>query len=501
MRYLRGRYHRVIRLLLLGCLMASGMAALARPPVAAGQGPGPGHTAGRAGCWHKVRVRSGDTLSRILARRGVRHGSWQAVLRLGGRTAELTDLHPGDVIRICKAQDGRLDGLRFRPNKGHDLVVVRRNHVLQLRRSAGPSVTREVLANGYIQHSLRQSLSRAGVPPRVARQMIRIYRARFDLKRHIRPGDHFGLIYKARFRDHRRVSAGPVIAASVTVDGYRNNAYRAIGPNGRAGYYDMAGNPLLPEISRRPLDYVRISSPFSLHRMDPAVHIMRPHYGVDMAAPTGTPIRAAAAGRVKFVGWQHGYGRLVELRHFDGYTTRYAHLHGYAPGLHDGERVQRGQLIGFVGNTGESTGPHLLYEIRRNGKAHNPMTMPLPAGKPLSGASLARYRKRIRALTAKIENPLVASRSLDDWVSSPGCDRPLAPGTRLVFAPAITPSGDAGESTLCIIHRPPIPRRRALAFDGPPAARVAERMPGTRPRTGPSARPAHADHSAVGVRP
>ena len=149
-------------------------------------------------------------------------------------------------------------------------------------------------------------------------------------------------------------------------------------PKGNAEYYTANGTSLKPLILRAPLNYQRISSYFSAHRWQPLLHIVRPHYGVDYAAPIGTPIKAAGDGRLAFIGQEHGYGNTIEIKHADNYETLYAHISRFAKGLHRGSYVKQGQVIAYVGETGLATGAHLHFEIRLNNIPHNPLTIALP---------------------------------------------------------------------------------------------------------------------------
>ena len=406
--------------------------------------------------WHRVTVQRGDTLSGLFAEHGFAAQTWREILRLGHHAGALTALQPGDVIAVRKTADGRLAGLRFRLDKVNTFVV---------RRDAGGVLYAEIdqldtraqrfIAAGEVHRSLPAALAHAGVPSAIADELAQIYQPRVDLARDIQPGDRFSVVYQALYHHGKRIKAGPVIAARIEAGGRARDVFRARGPDGRAGYYDARGGAYQPAISRQPVEYKRISSPFAAERMDPAIHVLQPHNGVDMAAPTGTPIHAAGDGRVKYVGWARGYGRLVEIAHGNGYSTRYAHLHRYAHGLRDGQHVDRGQVIGTVGNTGWSTGPHLLYEIRHHGVPHDPMTMRLPPAPALAGARLQRFENRIRPLFATLDNPLIDSRSLTAWVSSLSCDRAATINAQLALDPAAIQSRAALNQLFCLAHRSP----------------------------------------------
>lgn len=404
--------------------------------------------------WHRYTVRSGDSLSRIFARAGLSARAWIRVLDLD-HTDALSHLQPGDVLEIRKTPGGDLSELRFKLNAIDTLAVNRRDDTLTSDVVQLKTHSRRLIANGTVQGSLSASLAAAGVPARIATQLARIYQYRADLSRHMHPGDRFSVIYDAQYAKDKRISVGPIVAASITTGGQDIKAFRAVGPDGQPGYYDASGRSFEPSFSRHPVNYSRISSPFNPNRMHPILHIRRPHYGVDMAASRGTPIHAAAEGTVKFVGRKSGYGRLVELKHFDGYTSRYGHMYKFASGLHDGEHVSKGQLIGYVGATGEATGPHLHFEIRKNGTPHDPLTMDLPDGRPLTHDALAAFTSRIQPLIAKLDdvpgmpNTLIASNA--GLESRSRCTQAGAINAALALAPADALARHSLSDLFCVV--------------------------------------------------
>ena len=287
-------------------------------------------------------------------------------------------------LRFLALELGGLDRLVI--DRGHDGLTAAIRH-------REPEVER-VRVVGRIRHSLSAALASAGVGAGTAARMAAVFSPRMDLARALRRGDRFALIYEQRHLDGRRLADGALYAAQLSVAGNTLRAFRRADADGQVRYYDADGLTLRPMIERAPLRYRRVSSPFAERRRHPITGRIRPHHGVDFAAPTGTPVHAGADGIVRFRGRAGGYGRFIEIDHRDHYQSRYGHLSAYARGLHVGDAVQRGQLIGYVGSSGLSTGPHLHYEIRRNGVPHDPLHMPLP-GRQLEGAALARYKREI----------------------------------------------------------------------------------------------------------
>jgi murein DD-endopeptidase MepM/ murein hydrolase activator NlpD len=413
--------------------------------------------------WQQITVESGDSLSKIFARAGLPAREWVALLDLGDKVNPLEKLRPGDTLELRKTTGGRLAELRFELN-AVDTLSISRSGLADDASAPGPleaeivhldTQTRRLSARGTVDGSLAQSLASAGVPSRVATQLAHIYRYRANLSRHMHPGDQFSVIYDAEYADGERVAAGPVIAASITTGGQNLKAFRAVNADGEVHYYDSEGKPYEPSLSRHPVNYSRISSPFNPNRLHPILHIRRPHWGVDMAAARGTPIHAAGDGTVTYVGRKHGYGRIVQLSHFDGYSTRYGHMYKFVDDLKRGDRVRKGQVIGYVGATGEATGPHLHYEVRRNGQAHNPLTMKLPDGQSIPRARLAAFTSRIQPLIARLDNvpdmpnTLIASSAGVD--ARHGCARASDVNAAFALAPATTRRRHSLAELFCVI--------------------------------------------------
>ncbi|KAF0126828.1 MAG: metalloendopeptidase-like membrane protein [Elusimicrobia bacterium] len=234
------------------------------------------------------------------------------------------------------------------------------------------AVTEETLrVKGAIASSLWESMSASGVPAATILDFADIFSWSIDFLTEVREGDSYEVVYEQRTAENGR-SAGRRILAGV-YDGKGTGRKRAFRHG--AGYYDEKGESLRSLFLRAPLQYRRISSYFTHARRHPILKIVRPHLGIDYAAPTGTPVSSVADGVVTFVGWKGGFGRYVEVKHALGYVTIYGHLHRYAAGLKRGRRVKQGDVIAYVGSTGLSTGPHLDFRIKANGRYVNFLTM------------------------------------------------------------------------------------------------------------------------------
>jgi murein DD-endopeptidase MepM/ murein hydrolase activator NlpD len=259
------------------------------------------------------------------------------------------------------------------------------------------------VVHGVIKSSLYNAVIDAGLDPSLAVRLRDIFGGKVDFRRDIRPGDWFSAIYAPTDSKTTSIQSHGIVAAEISV---HNRIYRAflfkIGTS-RDLYYTADGQNLQQSILRAPLKYERISSPFSYHRLDPVLHVIRPHYGVDYAAPMGTPVAAAANGYIRFIGQDAGYGNLVVISSFGKYETYYAHLRRFAPGLHIDSRVTQGQRIGYVGESGEATGPHLHFGIKVNGVWRNPRTVPLPNASPLPKEDWTAFQQSIAPLLAELD--------------------------------------------------------------------------------------------------
>ena len=246
-----------------------------------------------------------------------------------------------------------------------------------------------------------------GLPANVLAELIRIYSWDVDFQRDIREGDAFEVTYEeVRDEEGRLVHAGTVHFAALTLSGDRRPLYRFVTAAGDVDYFDDKGQGARKALMRTPIDGARLSSGFGKRR-HPVLGYNKMHRGVDFAAPQGTPIYAAGDGVVTFAGRKGGYGNYINIRHNGRYHTAYAHMKGFARGMSRGKRVRQGEVIGYVGTTGRSTGPHLHYEILVDGGQVNPLSVRMPSGRKLTGKELARF------LAAKDQMDLQFAR-LDD---------------------------------------------------------------------------------------
>ncbi|MCI0620279.1 MAG: M23 family metallopeptidase [Acidobacteria bacterium] len=243
--------------------------------------------------------------------------------------------------------------------------------------------THRELISGTIRSSLFQTMSEMNEGDELALEMAETFSYDIDFNTELQPGDHFKLAVEKQHRDGEFVKYGRILAAEFSNKGKVYSAFRFTDPEGRSEFYDARGRALKRDLLKSPLKFSRVSSRFSRRRFHPVLGVFRPHLGVDYSAPTGTPVYAAGSGRAAFIGWKNGFGKFIQIHHGSEYSTMYGHLSRFAAGLQTGDKVQQGQLIGYVGATGLATGPHLDYRITRKGAFINPLGLKFQPSAPL----------------------------------------------------------------------------------------------------------------------
>ncbi|MGZ8996890.1 MAG: M23 family metallopeptidase, partial [Rhodospirillales bacterium] len=247
------------------------------------------------------------------------------------------------------------------------------------------------LAGGIISSSLFADAAASGAPDAVILEMIRAFSYDVDFQRDIHPGDRFSILFEqVSDRDGNVLASGDLLHARLVLAGKEHSLYRHVGADGEPGYYTRDGRSVRTSLLRTPVNGARLSSAFGMRR-HPVLGFSRMHRGIDFAAPTGTPVYASGDGRVSFVGRNNGYGNYVRIDHDGGYATAYAHLSRFASGLKHNARVRQGQVIGHVGSTGVSTGPHLHYEIFVDGRQVNPLEVKAVGQARLTAGEMVRF--------------------------------------------------------------------------------------------------------------
>ena len=355
--------------------------------------------------WHEERFERGDTYTAFLQRLGVDSEEAQRLVHLPELAKPLRLLRPGSTVQAQTADDGSLLSMRLVASR--DTVVgVDRNvegDGYRAIEQSGTLLKQTEMKSGEIRSSLFAATDAAGVPDNVALQLADIFGGDIDFHRDLRRGDSFSVVYEIDYLNGRPVYSGRVLAAEFA---NQKKIYRAVwfddDGSGKGGYYTPDGKNMRKTFLRSPLEFSRVTSGFAM-RFHPILQQWRAHKGVDYGAPSGTRVRATGDAVVEFAGRQGGYGNVVMLRHNDSYSTTYGHLSGFASGLRKGARVAQGDVIGFVGQTGWATGPHLHYEFRVNNEHRNPLTIALPASLPVPAGKIAAFRALAAPLAGQLD--------------------------------------------------------------------------------------------------
>ncbi len=343
----------------------------------------------------KGTIRPGETFSHALERNKVDRALESQVIEGLSQVVDFRKCRPGDSFCVslddcgglirCTYERGPLEIYALEPNEDSksEFHAFRDSVLLECRLTK---------LSGIIDSSLFSAFSKIEANSRLTMAFADIFASRLDFNTETRPGDRFDVIVEEYFKDDRFVGYGRIVAAQYKnhYKGFDAYYYKPEGQT-KGKYYDSAGQEVGTSFLRSPLPVYRVTSKFSKRRLHPILKVYRPHLGVDLAAPIGTRIMAAADGRVSFVGWQKGFGRIVILKHPGGYKTYYGHLSRFAKGIKKGIRVEQKQIIGYVGSSGLSTGPHLDYRIKENGVFKNPFNMKFKPKSRLSGKALDDY--------------------------------------------------------------------------------------------------------------
>lgn len=336
-----------------------------------------------ASFWREERIQRGETLASLLARLGVEDAVAVTFLRTTRDARSLFQLVPGRAVSAETAADGRLLTLRYL-NGSTLLTVTREGDAFNASEQTAELETRIISAAGEIRSSLFAATDRLNVPDAVAMQMVEVFSTDIDFHKDLRKNDRFSLVYEMHYDRGEPVRSGRLLSAEFVNQGKTLNVVWFEAPGGEGSYYTLDGKNIRKAFLRSPLEFSRITSGFTAARYHPILQTWRAHNGVDFAAPLGARIKATADGVVEFAGVQGGYGNVVILRHQNKFTTLYAHMAGFAPGIGKGARVQQGDTLGTVGMTGLTTGPHVHYEFRVNNVHQDPLSVAVPVVFPIA---------------------------------------------------------------------------------------------------------------------
>ncbi len=341
-------------------------------------------------------IRSGDTLDQLFRKHQLDIGHLATIARLDEAGKQFRKIKPGDVFEITH-DDGQVVSMYSALNLTSALQVEREESGFTAKVIERPIEKRKRHAYGVIENSLYESAAAAGLSDKVIMNIAGIFAWDVDFVLDIRRGDNYYVQYEEIWQDGEFITDGEIVVAEFNNNGRSSQAIRFIDDSGRADYFSPDGHSVRKAFLRSPVDF-RVSSSFNPNRRHPVLKTVRPHRGVDYAAPRGTPIKAAGDGKVIYRGVKSGYGKVVILQHGGNITTLYAHMSSFAAKARLGSRVRQGQTVGFVGKTGLVTGVHLHYEYRLNGVHRNPRTVKLPQADPIA----SEYRQRFLATAAPL---------------------------------------------------------------------------------------------------
>ncbi|MBL7003884.1 MAG: peptidoglycan DD-metalloendopeptidase family protein [Gammaproteobacteria bacterium] len=332
-----------------------------------------------------VTIKDGDSLSSIFNKQGIGASVLFKIMKQTEHSKRLKKIKKGQTLKFHYTQDKTLSHFSYHPDITESLIFTnlgdnKFSSKQQIEKLEAIPTYRE----GTIQNSLFLAASANNIPDSIIMNLVGIFGWDIDFALDIRSGDNFKVIYNELYKDGDKITNGQILAAEFT---NRNTTYQAIrftDLDGNSNYFSPDGKSMRKAFLRNPVEFSRISSRFTNSRKHPIHGFKRPHRGVDYAASKGTPVQSAGDGKIIFRGNKGGYGRTVIVQHGGKYTTLYAHLNSYNRKFKKGARVKQGQTIGYVGKSGTATGYHLHYEFRVSGSHRNPLTVKLPAAKPIN---------------------------------------------------------------------------------------------------------------------
>lgn len=339
-------------------------------------------------------VENGDTAGGILQELTTVSEAY-SIVQAAEDTWSLRKIIVGQPFVFMRNQAGEFSSFTYEVNKDEQLVVSCENGKFRASLEKISYDIELALVKGQIDSSLFDCVASQGEDPLLAIRLARVFECEINFINDIREQDSFEVLVEKRYRKGEFKGYGHILAAWFTNRGKRFEAYLFADADGTLHHYNSRGEALQMALLKAPLAFTRVSSKFNLKRRHPILGVVRPHEGIDYAAPHGTPVRSVADGVVTRAGWGQGYGNMIVIKHRNGLETQYAHLAGFAKKLKKGEKVERGDVIGFVGATGLATGPHLDFRMRRNGKFVNPADIIVPREDPVDKLHMGEFQQQV----------------------------------------------------------------------------------------------------------
>lgn len=357
--------------------------------------------------WHTERLQRGDTVAELMLRLNIKDAVASDYLRNSTDARAFRKLSVGNEVQAETDATGALVSLSYLGEQGAKIVVRKQGDTFSSKATAAQLEKRLFVRTGEIKTSLYAATDAAGMPESAANQLTEIFSGDVDFHHDLKRGDRFTAVYEMTYSNGALVKAGQIQAAEFINQGQVYRAVRFQSDSSHSDYYTPEGKSLKKAFLRSPIAFSRVSSGFTMSRFHPVLNKWRAHKGVDFAAAMGTPVKATSDGIVSFVGQQNGYGNVINLKHQSNLSTVYGHLSRFAKGLHTGERIRQGEVIGYVGMTGLASGPHLHYEFKIDGQQRDPLRVALPNALPVNGAN----RTAFKAMADKFVASLVQLRN------------------------------------------------------------------------------------------
>jgi murein DD-endopeptidase MepM/ murein hydrolase activator NlpD len=359
-----------------------------------------------------ITLRPGDTLQGTLRKYGLTPASANDLIKQLQSFYDPKKMRAGDTFRLLLDRQNGIQSLEHSAN-GAIVRVTSTENGWTTKRDEVPFVREHKVIRGNIRGSLFEDGVDAGLSPPQIHKLVNLFEYEIDFFADLRRGDDFSVIFEEKQYANGQREQGKLLAAQIQAGGSPYQIFYYQGKRQKGSYYDNRGEALMKAFLRAPLNYRRISSPFRINRRHPIFRTVRPHQAIDYAAPTGTPVVAVGHGQVTFSGVRGGYGRMVEIRHNDGYVSRYAHFSRIPKEIRVGKSISRGEVIGYVGQTGHATGPHLHFEMLKKGRKVNFLDLKLASEDRLTGSELQEFlamreRKLVLlqgSVAASSENP------------------------------------------------------------------------------------------------
>jgi len=358
----------------------------------------------------KILIPRGTSLAALLKRQNFTDKEIHRLKESVKPVYDLARIAAGHEMRLFRKPEGVWTGLEYDLDGARYLVVRNGAGGIEAEVRDYPFEFKPVLVRGVIETNAAAAMVKAGEEETLAYDLAeRCFGWDIDFYTDLRRGDTFTVLVEKKFLDGKFAGYGSILAAEFVNEGQTFEAYRFVyADSGVTDYFDADGQSKRKEFLKSPFRYgAHITSRFTNSRLHPIFKVYRPHLGVDYGAPEGTPVQATADGKVTFAGWNDGSGRMVRLQHKNGYETYYSHLSGFGPGVRPGAQVKSGDVVGYVGMTGDATGPHLDYRVHYHGTPLNPLGQKFKPAEPVRKDMLDAYGKEVRRLRQALDAPRI----------------------------------------------------------------------------------------------